>query len=67
MLDYLYDLEAEQYSFVRVPKILLQHEIYQRITPEAKLLYSLLLDRVGISLRNGWKDKQGRIYIILCH
>ena len=64
MLDYLYDLEAEQYSFVRVPKILLQHEIYQRITPEAKLLYSLLLDRVGISLRNGWKDKQGRIYII---
>ena len=64
MLDYLYDLEAEQYSFVRVPKILLQHETYQRITPEAKLLYSLLLDRVGISLRNGWKDKQGRIYII---
>ena len=64
MLDYLYDLEAEQYSFVRVPKILLQHEIYQRITPEAKLLYSLLLDRVGISLRNGWKDKQNRVYII---
>ena len=64
MLDYLYDLEAEQYSFVRVPKILLQHETYQRITPEAKLLYSLLLDRVGISLRSGWKDKQNRVYII---
>ena len=64
MLDYIYDMEAEQYSFVRVPKILLQHEAYQRITPEAKLLYSLLLDRVGISLRSGWKDKQNRVYII---
>ena len=64
MHDYIYDMEAEQYSFVRVPKILLQHETYQRISSEAKLLYSLLLDRVGISLRNGWKDKQDRVYII---
>ncbi|NWO20715.1 replication initiator protein A [Oribacterium sp. oral taxon 102] len=57
-------MEAEQYSFIRVPKILLQHETYQRISSEAKLLYSLLLDRVGISLRSGWKDKQDRVYII---
>ncbi|WP_330603887.1 DUF6017 domain-containing protein [Oribacterium sp. oral taxon 102] len=64
MLDYIYDMEAEQYSFIRVPKILLQHETYQRISSEAKLLYSLLLDRVGISLRSGWKDKQDRVYII---
>ena len=52
MLDYIYDMEAEQYSFIRVPKILLQHEIYQRITPEAKLLYSLLLIKIGIELIN---------------
>ncbi len=64
MLDDLYDVEAVQYFFIRVPKILLQHEDYQRIAPDAKLLYSLLLDRVGVSLRNGWKDKQNRIYII---
>ena len=64
MLDYLYDIEGESYSFVRVPKILLQHEFYQRISPEAKLLYSLLLDRVSLSHRNGWKDKANRIYII---
>ena len=63
-LDYLYDLEADQYSFVRLPKLLLQHERYQRISLEAKLLYSLLLDRVSLSLRNGWKDAQNRIYII---
>ena len=64
MNDYLYDVDEVQYSFVRVPKLLLQHEAYQRISPEAKLLYSLLLDRVGLSHKNGWKDKENRIYII---
>lgn len=49
MNDYLYDVDEAQYSFVRVPKLLLQHEAYQRISSEAKLLYSLLLDRVGLS------------------
>jgi len=62
--DYLYDVDEAQYSFVRVPKLLLQHEAYQRISSEAKLLYSLLLDRVSLSHKNGWKDKQNRIYII---
>lgn len=64
MNDYLYDVDEAQYSFVRVPKLLLQHETYQRISSEAKLLYSLLLDRVGLSHKNGWRDKQNRIYII---
>lgn len=64
MNDYIYDLEAEEYSFLRVPKILLQHEVYQRLSAEAKLLYSLFLDRVGISVRHGWKDEQRRVYII---
>ena len=64
MNDYLYDVDEAQYSFVRVPKLLLQHEAYQRISSEAKLLYSLLLDRVSLSHKSGWKDKQNRIYII---
>ena len=64
MRDYIYDLETEQYSFLRVPKILLQHEDFQRLSLDAMLLYSLLLDRVGISIKNGWKDEYGRVYII---
>ena len=64
MFDYIYDMEAEESSFVRVPKILLKHEAFQKISAEAKLLYGLHLDRTGISLRNGWKDKQDRVYII---
>ena len=64
MFDYIYDLEGEQFSFLRVPKILLQHEAFSRISAEAKLLYGLLLDRVGMSFRNGWKDNLNRVYII---
>ena len=64
MNDYIYDIEAEQYSFLRMPKILLQHEAYQGLSLDAKLLYSIFLDRVGISIRNGWRDEQGRVYII---
>ncbi len=64
MNDYIYDMEAEQFSFLRVPKILLQHEAYKHLSAEAKLLYSLLLDRVGVSMRNGWIDAQRRVYII---
>lgn len=64
MNDYIYGMEAEQFSFLRVPKILLQHEAYKRVSAEAKLLYSLFLDRVGISIRNGWMDEQKRVYII---
>ena len=64
MFDYIYDMESEESSFVRVPKILLEHEAFQNISAEAKLLYCLLLDRTGISLRNGWKDRLNRVYII---
>ena len=64
MNDYIYDMEAEQFSFLRVPKVLIRHEAYKGISVEAKLLYSIFLDRVGISLRNGWIDENRRVFII---
>ena len=30
----------------------------------AKTLYGILLDRMGLSVKNGWLDEQGRVYII---
>ena len=29
---------------------------------DAKMLYGLLLDRMYLSVKNGWIDKQGRVY-----
>lgn len=63
-LNYYYGNEAEQYSFYRIPKVLFTDKRFKGITVEAKVLYGLLLDRMGLSLKNNWLDAEGRVYII---
>lgn len=63
-LDYYYGNEAEQYTFFRIPKLLFSDSRYAGISVEAKVLYGLLLDRMGLSMKNGWLDEEGRVYII---
>jgi len=62
-LDYYYGSEADQYSFYRIPKVLLTDPRYKGVSIEAKVLYGLLLDRMGLSLKNGWMDSDRRVYI----
>ena len=62
--DYFYGPEGEQFSYIRVPKIFFENEAYRSMSAEAKILYGFLLDRVSVSLKNGWKDDQNRIFII---
>ena len=62
-LDYYYGNEAEQYSFYRIPKTLLTDPRYKSVSIEAKVLYGLLLDRMGLSVKNGWMDSEKRVYI----
>lgn len=66
-LDYYYGNEAEQYSFYRIPKVLLTDRRYRGVSVEAKVLYGLLLDRMSLSVRNGWLDNEGRVYIYFTH
>lgn len=63
-LDYYYGNEAEQYSFYRIPKMLFTDARFQPVSVEAKVLYGLLLDRMALSVKNGWLDEDGRVYII---
>ena len=62
-LSYFYGHEAEQYSFYRIPKVLLTDQHYKGVSMEAKVLYGLMLDRMGLSVRNGWLDNEDRVYI----
>lgn len=64
MYDYFYGAQAEQFSFYRVPKVLFTNERFREVSPEAKILYSILLERMDLSAKNGWIDEQGRVYII---
>ena len=63
-LDYYYGIEAEQFSFYRVPRLLIKDERYRGLSSDAKLLYGLMLDRMSLSMKNGWLDDKNRAYII---
>ncbi|MGE4548118.1 MAG: DUF6017 domain-containing protein [Intestinibacillus sp.] len=61
--DYYYGSESEQFSFFRIPRQLVTGEHFRRVSTDSKLLYGLLLDRMGLSAKNGWYDEQGRVFI----
>ena len=62
--DYFHGMEAEQYSFYRVPKVLFTAECFKSLSCEAKVLYGLMLDRMSLSIKNRWLDEEDRVYII---
>ncbi len=62
--DYYYGVEAEQFSFYRVPRLLIKDERFRGLSSDAKLLYGLMLDRMALSMKNGWLDDENRAYII---
>lgn len=62
--DYFRGMEAEQYSFYSVPKVLFTAECFKSLSCEAKVLYGLMLDRMSLSIKNRWFDEEDRVYII---
>ncbi|MDO4650259.1 MAG: replication initiator protein A [Eubacteriales bacterium] len=49
---------------VNIPKMLFQEKEYENLSVDAKLLYSLLLDRKTVAMMNGWVDRYGTAYVI---
>ena len=64
MANYFTGGQADLFSFYRLPKILFADPRFRGISAEAKILYGLLLDRMSLSVKNGWLDSTGRVYII---
>ena len=62
--DYYYGNQAEQFSFIKIPRMLLLDPTFAPLSIQSKLLYGVLLDRMGLSMRNGWFDEENRVYII---
>lgn len=61
--NYFFGGDAEQFSFFRIPRSLISDKRFQTLSVEAKLLYTLLLDRMGLSLQSGWRDENNRVFI----
>ena len=64
MLDYFYGQSGELFSYFRIPKALFQDCRFRQLSTDARTLYGILLDRMSLSVKNGWLDEQGRVYII---
>ena len=59
-----YGDEADSYSFYRIPKILFTNPVFDVLSTDAKLLYGILLDRMQLSIKNGWMDREdGKVFI----
>ena len=61
---YFHGNEIEQFIHIQIPIALIKEDVFRNISDSAKLLYGLLLNRMGLSIRNGWKDEYDRTYII---
>ena len=51
--DYYYGDESSQFSFYRIPRQLVTGQQFKKISTDAKLLYGLMLDRMGLSAKHG--------------
>ena len=61
--SYFHTNQAEKFAFYRIPKILFADMRFSKLSTEAKLLYGLMLDRMGVSRKNGLFDNMDRVYI----
>lgn len=61
----IYRVEEENsHRFYQMPKELFTNEKYKGLSSDAKILYTILLDRKELSRKNGWVDEHGQIYLI---
>lgn len=56
--------ETLQHSYYQMPQELFCNEKYKRLSIEAKVIYSFLLNRMKLSRVNKWINDKGEIYLI---
>ena len=61
--DYFYGQESEEFIYFKIPRLLITDQKFKHVSTDAKLLYGMLLDRMGLSAKNDWYDDHGRVYI----
>ena len=60
-----YTLKEEiMIRFYQTPKALFNNPKYKGLSLGPKLMYSILRDRLDLSIKNNWKDEKGYIYLI---
>lgn len=63
-MKYMNINEIRQYSYLILPKELFTNKLYQELNNDARIIYGFLLDRLQLSVKNKWHDKNGNVYLI---
>ena len=63
--DYFHGNESNIQAFIRVPKALITEPAFASLDNDDRMAYAIMLDRVSLSVKNNWIDKQHRVYIRL--
>lgn len=50
--------------FYQMPKVLFENKYYQGMSIGAKAIYSILRDRMELSIKNNWYDEERNIYLV---
>ena len=56
--------EADRYSFIRIPKALMTNNVFAGLSSPSKIMYGMMIDKMGTSLKNKWMDENGHVYIV---
>ena len=64
MMDYFYNTQAQQFASVEIPRELLTGKSFSSLSASSKMLYAVLLDRMGEAKKHNWFDDDNRVYII---
>ena len=62
--EYFYKTQSDMYSFIRIPKAMMTEDVFLPLSIQSRLLYGSLLDRMSVSVKNKWIDKEGKVYVI---
>lgn len=56
--------EIQKEKFYQLPKVFFTNPKYTNLSNDAKITWSILRDRLDLSIRNNWVDKNGDIFFI---
>ena len=59
----VYFTDDKRISFLMIPWALITEPEFRDLSMEGKVLYAMMLDRMGLSRKNNWHDDLGRVFI----
>jgi DnaD/phage-associated family protein len=62
-MDFIRISDIDNERFYKIPKMLFLNPKYKSLSVTAKVAYGMIKDRMELSKKHGWVDKDGRVYV----